>query len=87
MIVHQHHEPGVGERLGKPLQPVLLHAREAVCHRDRRMRPCAIGDEQPAPQSRIAFDRELDVMSLHHFGLPSCVVDPYNIDDARSASE
>jgi hypothetical protein len=50
------------------------------------MRPGTVGDEQPASQSHIAFNRELDVLLLHHVGLPSCVCSPHNIDDARSAS-
>ena len=55
MVVHQHHEPGVGEQAGEALQPVFLHPGEAVRHRDGRKWARAIGHKQPAPQRHGAF--------------------------------
>ena len=66
MVMHQHHEPRFGEQAGKPLQPVFLHPGKAVRHGDTRMWSRAVGHKQPTPQNRIAFDGELDILSLHH---------------------
>ena len=65
MVMHEHHEPDVGEQAGKSLQAVFLHAGEAVRHGDGRMWSRAVGHKQPAPQCHVTFDGELDILSPH----------------------
>jgi len=71
VIVHEHDEPVVSERLREALEPHLLDARVAMGHGDRGVRPGAVGQVQPAAQHDAALGLELDIDALAHRA-PSC---------------
>jgi hypothetical protein len=63
MVVQQHDEPGLGERLCKALEAVILRAGIAVGHRNGRQRSSpAFQHEQPSRYLDPAFGGETDVV-------------------------
>src|ERR1700722_2833863 len=72
MIVYEHDKPGLGESLGETFEPMFLHTRIAMRHRDGRMpgRP-VLRHEEPSAETVTALDTEFHVAPLHHHALRS----------------
>jgi hypothetical protein len=71
VVVQQHHEAGFREGAREWLDPLLLHARVAVRHRNDWSG--AIGasrNEQPSPEAIAAFDFGFYIPLLGHIASP-----------------
>jgi hypothetical protein len=70
MIVHEHRESDIGERLSEAFKSMLFHTGIAVSHGDGRMAlEPGCGREQPTAQAVASLNLKFNIAWLDHDAL------------------